>query len=797
MPFVFGFRRRGLRRPALRRSRVAALVLASGAIATAVGATPPPPARVIVGFRADAALVQQKAASDRERLAMRAKALGARLGRTLDAGAALSERVQVVSAAGMSSDALAATLREQPDVEYAVPDERRHRYAVPNDPLYLAGAPDTGPAAGQWYLRPPAAGVRSAIDAESAWRLSTGSPGVVVAVVDTGVRFEHPDLLAVDAGGHLLPGYDMIADVDVANDGDGRDADASDPGDWVTADEVATIGGRFDACDAEDSSWHGTKVAGLIGALTDNGIGMASVARDVRILPVRALGKCGGFDSDIIAGMRWAAGLAVPGVPANPTPASIINLSLGGDGTCHAAYQQAVADITAAGVAIVAAAGNSAGHQVGVPGRCAGVIAVGALRHIGTKVGFSDLGPEVAISAPGGNCVNTTAGAPCLYPILTATTSGATAPGTPTWSDGVHPSLGTSFATPLVSGTLALMRAVRPSLTVAQATQLLKATSRPFPTAGSEPATTQCKVPQYDATGAPIDQLECYCTTATCGAGMLDTGSAVLAASANASVAAARVEGLWWKAPAGSESGWGLNVAQQGSVVFVTWFTYDAQGRAWWLSMTANAVGAHAYAGTLYATRGPAFDAVPFDPARVVATPVGTATLVFGDDDHGTFTYTVGGITQSKAITRQVFGEVPACTFGLLADPSGATNVQDLWWNAPAGSESGWGLNVVQQGSVLFATWFTYDLDGAPLWLAMTATPTAPGRYSGTLYRTTGPSYDAVPFDRARVVATPVGTGTLMFTSGNAGTFTTTVNGITRSKSITREVFAGTGTVCR
>jgi serine protease len=145
---------------------------------------------------------------------------------------------------------------------------------------------------------------------------------------------------------------------------------------------------------------------------------MASVGRNVRVMPVRVLGKCGGFDSDIIAGMRWAAGMTVPGVPANPKRAQVINMSLGGEGACNPAYQDAVAAINAAGTVIVASAGNSAGHAVGVPANCDGIIAVAGLRHVGTQVGFSDLGPEIAISAPGGNCVNITAGSPCLYPIL-------------------------------------------------------------------------------------------------------------------------------------------------------------------------------------------------------------------------------------------------------------------------------------------------------------------------------------------------------------------------------------------
>ena len=143
----------------------------------------------------------------------------------------------------------------------------------------------------------------------------------MVAVVDTGVRYEHPDLLEVAVGGTLLAGYDMTSDPAVANDGDGRDADASDPGDWVTQADLVQRDGPFLRCTIpERSSWHGTQVSGLIAAITQNGIGMAGAAPGVRVLPVRVLGKCGGHDSDIIAGMRWAAGLSVPGVPANPLP---------------------------------------------------------------------------------------------------------------------------------------------------------------------------------------------------------------------------------------------------------------------------------------------------------------------------------------------------------------------------------------------------------------------------------------------------------------------------------------------
>src|SRR5512132_519014 len=257
-------------------------------------------------------------------------------------------------------------------------------------------------------------------------------------------------------------------------------------------------------------------------------------------------------------------------------------------------------------------------------------------------------------------------------------------------------------------------------------------------------------------------------------------------------------QGLWWKSPAASESGWGLNVAHQGDIVFATWFTYDATGKAWWLSMTAPLVsGGNRFSGTLHATRGPPFSAVPFDPTQVVATPVGTGTLTFNDADNGTFAYTVNGISQSKAITRQVFGPVPACRFGTQANLAAATNYQDLWWNAPAGSESGWGVNITHQGSTLFVTWFTYDVDGSPLWLSATAQKTAALTFSGTLYRTTGPAFNANPWSPAAVTATPVGSVTLTFANGNAAAFAYTVNGVSQVKQITRQIFQAPGTVCR
>jgi serine protease len=492
-----------------------------------------PLARVIVRLKADSPVMRRQALGAAPDRAERSRALGTRLGVVMRAGRAVDDRTHVVFVEGMTSEQLAAELSKQADVDMAIVDQRRKHLAAPNDLLYAAGGVG-GPAVGQWYLKPPSASTVSAIDAESAWNVTTGSPSVVVGVLDTGVRFEHPDL-----GSNLLAGYDFVGlnngDVKTANDGNGADSDASDPGDWVTTTEVANDP-AFKDCTAENSSWHGTQTAGLIGALTNNGVGMASVGRTVKVLPVRVLGKCGGYDSDIVAGMRWAAGLHVDGVPDNPTPAKVLNLSLGGGASCDAnsnagkLYQPAMTEITARNVVVVASAGNDTGHAVNVPANCPGVIAVAGVRNLGTKVGYSSLGPEVTISAPAGNCINSSGA--CLYPILSTSNSGTTGPSTSIYTDGGgNAAFGTSFSAPLVAGTAALMFSVQPSLTPAQVKALLQSSARAFPTTGGTAGIPQCTAPKFDSNGNPIDQDECYCTTATCGAGMLDAGKAVLAAA--------------------------------------------------------------------------------------------------------------------------------------------------------------------------------------------------------------------------------------------------------------------------
>jgi hypothetical protein len=215
------------------------------------------------------------------------------------------------------------------------------------------------------------------------------------------------------------------------------------------------------------------------------------------------------------------------------------------------------------------------------------------------------------------------------------------------------------------------------------------------------------------------------------------------------------------------------------------------------MTATRGSAAPDTYTGQLIETRGPAFSAVPFDPNRVTRTVVGAATLTFTDINRASFSYVVNGVAQTKALTRQVFGPLPRCTWGPAPDFAAATNYADLWW-AAGDAESGWGINLAHQGDNIFATWFTYDQDGAPMWLSATAARAAAGVYTGQLIRTAGPAFSAVPFNPALVTRTVVGNATLTFASGNAATFAYTVNGVPQTKAITRELFAPpAGTLCQ
>ena len=284
------------------------------------------------------------------------------------------------------------SLRARPDVEYAQPNYIFQITATPND----SGYPK------QWHYFDNGSGAGQApggINLPTAWETNKGSASVVVAVIDTGILPNHED---ISGSPNLVNGYDLISDPGIGNDGDGRDADATDPGDAIAENEC------YPGSPAQPSSWHGTHVSGTIGVgKTNNTLGIAGINWNVKVQPVRVLGKCGGTMVDINDAIRWAAGLPVPGVPNNPTPARVINMSLGGASPCSAspATQAAINDAVAKGVTVVVAAGNESSDAAGfIPASCNGVITVAASDRRGyLATRYSNFGARVDIMAPGGD----------------------------------------------------------------------------------------------------------------------------------------------------------------------------------------------------------------------------------------------------------------------------------------------------------------------------------------------------------------------------------------------------------
>ena len=353
----------------------------------------------------------------------------------------------------VEAESLLRQLATDPDVEFVEVDARRYARLVPNDTYYNQY---------QWHFKDPVGG----INLPAAWDEATGA-GVVVAVLDTGIT-AHSDMDA-----NILPGYDFISDTFVSRDGDLRDANPQDEGDWNPV-----AGECYAGSPVQDSSWHGTHVAGTVAEVSNNAKGMAGGAFDAKIVPARVLGRCGGYTSDISDAVIWASGGTVAGVPANANPAEVINLSLGGTGACSAAEQNAFNIAIANGSTVVVAAGNDASNVTGFsPGNCAGVITVGATRITGGIASYSNYGARVDISAPGGG--GSVDGNPGGY-VWSAGNAGTTVPTTETYF-GLG---GTSMSAPHVAAVVALMQSVAETpLTPAQVLATLKATARPFPVA--------------------------------------------------------------------------------------------------------------------------------------------------------------------------------------------------------------------------------------------------------------------------------------------------------------------------
>ncbi|MFE9622306.1 S8 family serine peptidase [Streptomyces sp. NPDC006527] len=408
-----------------------------------------PAERLIVGYRSGATEATSNTAAEADATA-KGKAAGEDLDfqRRLGTGAALVDLGEDLTKADVAD--VVARYQADPQVAYVVPDRLNTPKADPNDTEY----------AKQWDLFEATAGM----NVPGAWNTTTGT-GVTVAVIDTGY-VAHSDLAA-----NIVGGYDFIADTAVAVDGNGRDSNPADPGDWYNANECGA------GIPASNSSWHGTHVAGTIAAVTNNGKGVAGIAYGAKISPVRVLGKCGGYDSDIIDAITWASGGTVSGVPANSNVAKVINMSLGGDGACTSATQSAINAAVNRGTTVVVAAGNEndnvANHS---PGNCNNVISVAATNRTGAKASYSNYGSLVDISAPGGQTSTGTANG-----ILSTLNSGTRTPSTENYAYYQ----GTSMATPHIAGLAALMKSANSALTPAQIESAIKANARALPGACS------------------------------------------------------------------------------------------------------------------------------------------------------------------------------------------------------------------------------------------------------------------------------------------------------------------------
>ncbi len=323
-------------------------------------------------------------------------------------------------------------LAAMPGVEYVEPDLIMRPALTPNDTRYNE----------QWGFFDADAGIR----ANTAWDVATGT-GIIVAVLDTG-QATHSDIT-----GNLVAGYDFITSTTVSGDGNGRDSDPSDPGDFS--------GGQ-------NSSWHGTHVAGTVAARTNNGAGVAGTAFNAKVMPVRVLGRGGGSTSDIADAIIWASGGTVSGVPtlSASQKAHVINMSLGGSGSCGTTTQNAINGAVSRGTTVVVAAGNSNANASGfTPASCANVINVASVTSASARSSFSNYGTLIDVSAPGSS-------------ILSTLNAGTTTPGAESYASYS----GTSMASPHVAGTVALVQSRRlalglPLYTPAEVESLLKTTA--------------------------------------------------------------------------------------------------------------------------------------------------------------------------------------------------------------------------------------------------------------------------------------------------------------------------------
>ncbi|MES2089174.1 MAG: S8 family serine peptidase [Pseudomonadota bacterium] len=469
------------------------------------------------------------------------------------------------------AQAQANRLREDPEVEWVIVNEivPRHALSAPNDPY----APFNGNGgAQQTWLLPPVAGNLGRADVAGAWSLldSQALSPVVVAVLDTGV-LPHPDLM-----GRVLPGYDFVFNPLAENDQNvGIDADVTDPGDWVSDDDKRAHPEFFGAVDevdprclTEPSSWHGTAVSGMLVANTDNGLDGAGMLGhlsggpgDARmLLPVRVSGKCGADINSIIEGLLWASGINYQGAPTLPAhSAKIINLSFGGEGSCASTgqhdvawlYRQTIATLHSRGVLVVASAGNGE-EGIGksgatIPANCAGVLAVTGLNQHGFKARYANTIGSVGVAGVAVASGDVKADHSFNDEgIVTTGNGGLTVAG----NYQMTRAAGTSLAAPQAVGVAAMMLAVYPDLSVDQLIEGITTTVRNH-------VAPDLGVGQQACVAGASQQGNCYCTTQTCGSGILDARAAVQ-----------------WAMDRKAQGGYGVRLSDQESLVTsVSYFT--------------------------------------------------------------------------------------------------------------------------------------------------------------------------------------------------------------------------------
>ena len=658
-----------------------------------------------------------------------------------------------------SATTLSKNLVEQDsDLMYAHPDYILHTQGTPNDQFYV----------NQWHLKSTDGGISlpDALD-------YTEGQGVTVAVIDTGYR-PHVDLVS-----NILPGYDFISDLRFVGDGDGRDADASDPGTFVTDDNGVV---------AIKSVWHGTHVAGTIAAVTNNGIGVAGVAPRSKILPVRVLGKGGGGSfSDIADSIRWAAGGNVPGVPSNPNPADVINLSLGGfssDASCEPEMASAInyARNTHGSVVVVAAGNAAFDARFFTPANCNGVITVAASDRLANLSDYSNRGEIIDITAPGGLRIPDDIG-PCNpycprgtgskeknkgakggfdgyqgYGLVFSTyNTGQSIP----IGDNYRGLTGTSMAAPHVAGVAALLFSLRPDFDASDVEQAIINTAREFP-------------------------AESNCDSALCGAGLLDAkaaveGSLVETPDVNFNIG---LSGAWYE-PNTSGQGFEIEIMPSSNFIFAGWYTYsdtsdlplgenDIGQR--WLTLSGNYTNNSASTQlTIYSNSGGRFD----QPPVVGAQAVGQATLSFQSCTQGRLDYNItdSGQTGSIPLTRlspdiycQSITNSGASPSPISLNSNGINEGLNAAWYEPTTSGQGFQVEVIPSSNLLFVPWYTYSRttngggdEAEQRWFTISGnyTPGNKNALNLPIYQNTGGQFDSPPVTDA----VQVGTASIYFNS--------------------------------